>query len=95
MEAARLGDSAPAPAPDVDAESPREDIPLSAKNMTATNAAGGTFGMGIDQFELPKASIQKLARSELPDSVQLRKDSLAALVKSSSVFASYLSTSTY
>ena len=73
-------------------DSPREDLPLSCKTMTATNAAGGTFGMGLDQFELPKASIQKLAKSELPDSIQLRKDSLAALVKSSSVFVSYLST---
>lgn len=33
--------------------------------MTATNAAGGTFGLGIDQFELPKASVMKLARSEV------------------------------
>ncbi|WFD44606.1 DNA-directed DNA polymerase [Malassezia psittaci] len=76
-------------------DSPREDLPLSCKTMTATNAAGGTFGMGLDQFELPKASIQKLAKSELPDSIQLRKDSLAALVKSSSVFVSYLTAASH
>lgn len=73
-------------------ESAREDLYLTAKTMTATNAAGGTFGLGIDQYELPKASISKLARSEIPESVQLRKDTLSALVKSSSVFVSYLST---
>lgn len=67
--------------------------------MTATNAVGGTFGLGLDQFELPKASIAKLARSEvrdpaliqIPESMQLRKDTLTALVKSASVFVSYLS----
>ncbi|WFD00543.1 DNA-directed DNA polymerase [Malassezia yamatoensis] len=79
-------DASLANASEQDEDSPREDLPLSCKTMTATNAAGGTFGMGLDQFELPKASIQKLAKSELPDSIQLRKDSLAALVKTSSVF---------
>lgn len=46
-------------------DSEKEDIPLSAKSMSATNAAGGTFGLGLDQFELPKASIAKVARSEV------------------------------
>jgi len=46
-------------------DDPKEDLPLSARGMTATNAAGGTFGLGIDQFELPKASVMKLARSEV------------------------------
>lgn len=45
--------------------SPKEGINLSARTMTGTNAAGGTFGLGLDQFELPKASIAKLARSEV------------------------------
>ncbi|WFD41242.1 DNA-directed DNA polymerase [Malassezia japonica] len=76
-------------------ESAREDLYLTAKTMTATNAAGGTFGLGIDQYELPKASISKLARSEIPESVQLRKDTLSALVKSSSVFVSYLTAASH
>lgn len=33
--------------------------------MSATNAAGGTFGLGLDQFELPKASIAKIARTDV------------------------------
>ncbi|WFD23258.1 DNA-directed DNA polymerase [Malassezia equina] len=71
--------------------------------MTATNAVGGTFGLGLDQFELPKASIAKLARSEvrdpaliqIPEAMQLRKDTLTALVKSASVFVSYLTAASH
>lgn len=81
----------PATAPDEDSDP--EGLTLSARLMTATNALGGTFGLGIDQYELPRASISKLARTDIPDSVQLRKDTITALVKSSSVFVSYLSTS--
>lgn len=48
----------------------RENMDLPARFMTATNAAGGTFGLGLDQFELPKAPVAKLARS----SVRYRRD---------------------
>ncbi|WFD26644.1 DNA-directed DNA polymerase [Malassezia nana] len=75
--------------------SPKEGLTLSARSMTATNAAGGTFGLGLDQFELPKASIAKLARSEIPESMQLRKETLTALVKSASVFVSYLTAASH
>ncbi|WFD30466.1 DNA-directed DNA polymerase [Malassezia sp. CBS 17886] len=74
---------------DADASAP-EGIELSAHAMSATNAVGGTFGLGLDQYELPKASVTKIARSEMPESMQLRKDTVTALVKSSSVFVSYL-----
>ncbi|WFD05604.1 DNA-directed DNA polymerase [Malassezia vespertilionis] len=86
------GDDFRTSAQDAADEDVLEGIPLSSRTMSATNAVGGTFGLGIDQFELPKASINKLARTEIPDSVQLRKDTLTALVKSASVFVSYLST---
>jgi len=76
-------------AADDDGSAP-EHLELSARQMTATNALGGTFGLGLDQFELPKAPVIKLARGEVPDSVQLRKEFVTALVKSSSVFISYL-----
>ncbi|WFD35365.1 DNA-directed DNA polymerase [Malassezia cuniculi] len=75
------------------AESPLSDpenIPLSVHQMTATNALGGTFGLGLDQFELPKAPVAKIARAEMPESMQLRKELNTALVKSASVFVSYL-----
>ncbi|PKI85180.1 hypothetical protein MVES_000880 [Malassezia vespertilionis] len=84
------GDDFRTSAQDAADEDVLEGIPLSSRTMSATNAVGGTFGLGIDQFELPKASINKLARTEIPDSVQLRKDTLTALVKSASVFVSYL-----
>ncbi|WFD19641.1 DNA-directed DNA polymerase [Malassezia caprae] len=54
------------PVPVEEPDSTKEGINLSARTMTGTNAAGGTFGLGLDQFELPKASIAKLARSEVP-----------------------------
>ena len=41
-------------------EQPKEGLDMNARTMTATNAASGTFGLGLDQFELPKASIAKL-----------------------------------
>lgn len=53
------------PVPVEEPGSPKEGLHLSARTMTGTNAAGGTFGLGLDQFELPKASIAKLARSEV------------------------------
>ncbi len=47
---------------------------------------------GLDAFELPRTTILKTAKSspDLPESVQLRKDLQSALVKSASVFISYL-----
>ena len=45
---------------------------------------------GIDSFELPRSNIVKCAKTDLPDSVQLRKEVQQALVKSATVFISYL-----
>lgn len=81
---------APDPAPAAEPSSPPEHIPLSVHQMSATNALGGSFGLGLDQFELPKAPVAKIARSEMPESMQLRKEVNTALVKSASVFVSYL-----
>ncbi|PWZ00221.1 histone-fold-containing protein [Testicularia cyperi] len=50
---------------------------------------------GIDQYELPKTSVVKLAKSEIPDSVQLRKEVTSALVKASTVFISYLTAASH
>ena len=66
-------------APEVDehekAESMKENLELSARNMSATNAACGTFGLGLDQFELPKASIAKIARTDVRISIEAYEDS--------------------
>lgn len=45
---------------------------------------------GIENYELPRAQVIKVAKSDIPDSVQLRKEVQQALVKSASVFISYL-----
>ena len=83
-------DAADASAVVPESDSDPENIPLSVHHMSATNAVGGTFGLGLDQFELPKAPIAKVARAAMPASMQLRKELNTALVKSASVFVSYL-----
>ncbi|PWN51148.1 histone-fold-containing protein [Violaceomyces palustris] len=52
-------------------------------------------GIGIDQFELPKASVAKIAKLEIPDNVQMRKEVISALVKSSTVFINYLASTSH
>ncbi|KAL9708770.1 hypothetical protein Ac2012v2_007924 [Leucoagaricus gongylophorus] len=44
----------------------------------------------IDQYELPKSLVSKIAKSALPNHVKLQKDTVLALVKSSTVFVNYL-----
>jgi len=44
----------------------------------------------IDQFELPKSLVTRIAKSALPDNAKLQKDTVLALVKSSTVFINYL-----
>ncbi|TFK68322.1 histone-fold-containing protein [Pluteus cervinus] len=45
---------------------------------------------GIDNFELPKALVTKIARSTIPDNAELQKDTVLSLVKGSTVFINYL-----
>ncbi|TFK68325.1 hypothetical protein BDN72DRAFT_683164 [Pluteus cervinus] len=45
---------------------------------------------GIDNFELPKSLVTKIARSAIPDSAKLQKESVLSLVKGSTVFINYL-----
>lgn len=45
---------------------------------------------GIESFELPRGPLIKLAKTTLPDSTTLRKDTQSAIVRSASVFISYL-----
>ncbi len=49
-----------------------------------------TLTHGIDSYELPRSNVIKTAKADIPDSVQLRKEVQQALVKSASVFISYL-----
>ncbi|PPQ84724.1 hypothetical protein CVT24_002725, partial [Panaeolus cyanescens] len=45
---------------------------------------------GIDNFELPKSVVMKIAKSALPDNVKLQKETVHALVKGSTVFINYI-----
>ncbi|KAF9039058.1 histone-fold-containing protein [Panaeolus papilionaceus] len=45
---------------------------------------------GIDNFELPKSVVMKIAKSALPDNIKLQKETVHALVKGSTVFINYL-----
>ncbi|KAF9441302.1 histone-fold-containing protein, partial [Macrolepiota fuliginosa MF-IS2] len=45
---------------------------------------------GIENFELPKSVVTKIAKSALPDNAKLQKDTVLALVKGSTVFINYL-----
>ncbi|TEB22857.1 histone-fold-containing protein [Coprinellus micaceus] len=45
---------------------------------------------GIENFELPKSVVMKIAKSALPDEARLTKETVLALVKGSTVFINYI-----
>ncbi|KAH8111580.1 histone-fold-containing protein [Phellopilus nigrolimitatus] len=45
---------------------------------------------GIDNYELPKTLVTRIAKSSIPESSKLQKDTVTALVKGSTVFINYL-----
>lgn len=45
---------------------------------------------GIDNFELPKALVTKIAKSAVPENTKLQKETVLSLVKGSTVFINYL-----
>ncbi|KAF5319170.1 hypothetical protein D9619_008449 [Psilocybe cf. subviscida] len=45
---------------------------------------------GIENFELPKSVVMKIAKSSLPDNIKLQKETVLSLVKGSTVFINYL-----
>ncbi|KAG5643983.1 hypothetical protein DXG03_009272 [Asterophora parasitica] len=66
---------------------PRKDmtgIPISAQ------AQQDLVSDGIENFELPKSIVSKIAKSALPDNAKLQKETVLSLVKGSTVFINYL-----
>ncbi|GAA5928224.1 uncharacterized protein JCM15063_003825 [Sporobolomyces koalae] len=59
-----------------------------AATPNAANEEEG--GLGIDQFELPKSVVARLAKSAVAPEVKLQKEVPLALVKGSTVFINYL-----
>ncbi|KAF8345098.1 histone-fold-containing protein [Amanita rubescens] len=45
---------------------------------------------GIENFELPKSIVAKIAKSALPENAKLQKETVLSLVKGSTVFINYL-----
>ncbi|CAO1617779.1 unnamed protein product [Parajaminaea phylloscopi] len=45
---------------------------------------------GIEAYELPKAVLARVAKAELPENVQIRREALLAISKSATIFISYL-----
>ncbi|KAJ3728405.1 histone-fold-containing protein [Lentinula raphanica] len=45
---------------------------------------------GIDNFELPKSLVTKIAKSAVPDNTKIQKEAILSLVKGSTVFINYL-----
>ncbi|KZV63608.1 histone-fold-containing protein [Peniophora sp. CONT] len=45
---------------------------------------------GIEQYELPRAVVTKLARAAVPDGTKMQRDTVTALMKGSTVFINYL-----
>ncbi|GAA5878872.1 hypothetical protein JCM16303_007214 [Sporobolomyces ruberrimus] len=73
---------------------PRKKVVPAATTITDSNAgeddSTGAGTSGIDQYELPKSVIARLAKGAVPPEVKLQKEVPLALVKSSTVFISYL-----
>ncbi|EIN06798.1 histone-fold-containing protein [Punctularia strigosozonata HHB-11173 SS5] len=64
---------------------PRKD----AGTVTAQSQQDMTSD-GIENFELPKSLVTKIAKSAIPDNSKLQKETVLALMKGSTVFINYL-----
>ncbi|KAF2018767.1 histone-fold-containing protein [Aaosphaeria arxii CBS 175.79] len=53
-------------------------------------AASKEDGISVEDLNLPKSAIQRLAKGVLPPSTQIQKDALLAMSKSATVFVNYL-----
>ncbi|KAH8731019.1 histone-fold-containing protein [Phaeosphaeriaceae sp. PMI808] len=65
---------------------PEEDIPVpkSASKEAKDDA------LGVEDLNLPKSIVQRLAKGVLPPNTQIQKDALLAMSKSATVFVSYI-----
>jgi len=66
---------------------PRKDAytgPISAQ------AQQDLVSEGIENYELPKSIVMRIAKSSIPDNVKLQKETVLSLVKGSTVFINYL-----
>ncbi|KAG9106437.1 hypothetical protein FRC07_008821 [Ceratobasidium sp. 392] len=66
-------------------------------SQAATNAASAESQQevvmaaeGIENYELPKALVTRIAKSSIPENAKLQKEALHAMLKGSTVFINYL-----
>ncbi|EJC99540.1 histone-fold-containing protein [Fomitiporia mediterranea MF3/22] len=65
----------------------KKDPPTVAESVRAQQDA---VSEGIDYYELPKALVQRIAKSSIPENSKLQKETVTALQKGSTVFINYL-----
>ncbi|KAI0260090.1 histone-fold-containing protein [Gloeopeniophorella convolvens] len=66
---------------------PRKDTTNTPASAQAQQEA---VSEGIENFELPRALVTRIAKSAVPDNVKLQKDTVLSLVKGATVFINYL-----
>ncbi|KAH9952288.1 hypothetical protein BGW80DRAFT_1197232 [Lactifluus volemus] len=66
---------------------PRKD---NANTPASAQAQQDAVSEGIENFELPRALVTRIARSAVPENVKLQKDTVLSLVKGATVFINYL-----
>ncbi|KAI0248976.1 hypothetical protein BJV78DRAFT_731264 [Lactifluus subvellereus] len=66
---------------------PRKD---NANTPASAQAQQDAVSEGIENFELPRALVTRIARSAVPENAKLQKDTVLSLVKGATVFINYL-----
>lgn len=66
---------------------PRKD---NANTPASAQAQQEAVSEGIENFELPRALVTRIAKSAVPDNAKLQKDTVLSLVKGATVFINYL-----
>ncbi|KAH9028061.1 histone-fold-containing protein [Lactarius deliciosus] len=61
-----------------------------ANTPASAQAQQDAVSEGIENFELPRALVTRIAKSAVPDNVKLQKDTVLSLVKGATVFINYL-----
>ncbi|KAI9444469.1 histone-fold-containing protein [Lactarius indigo] len=61
-----------------------------ANTPASAQAQQDAVSEGIENFELPRALVTRIAKSAVPENVKLQKDTVLSLVKGATVFINYL-----
>ena len=67
---------------------PLEDVEMVQKDSSSPAKASGTTD--IDEFDLPRTVINRIAKTSFPDGTALAKETRLALTKSATVFINYI-----